>query len=87
MTTDNRAYCWGGNTFGQLGDGTTSNCSTPVAVSGGFQFKAVATGGQHTCGVTPSDRAYCWGWNFDGRLGDGTTTTRLRPVPVAGSDT
>lgn len=84
-TTDQRAYCWGYNVYGALGDGTSGiGSSAPVAVLGGLRFRQVSAGGTHSCGVTTDYRAYCWGGNQSGQLGDGTTTTRLTPVPVAG---
>src|SRR5258708_4752059 len=76
------AYCWGGNFFGELGDGTTTNRSTPTLVLGGVSFVAVSAGSFHTCGVTPAGAAYCWGRNSFGELGDGTTINQLTPVPV-----
>jgi alpha-tubulin suppressor-like RCC1 family protein len=84
VTTDDRVYCWGGNLWGQLGDGTTTNRSRPVAVLGGLHFRYVSAGGQHTCGLTTDDRAYCWGFGVLGQLGDGSTTNRSTPVAVAG---
>jgi alpha-tubulin suppressor-like RCC1 family protein len=84
VTTDNRAYCWGNNTQGVLGDGTTTPRLAPVEVVGGLRFRQISAGGAATCGVTTDYRAYCWGQNDLGELGDGTTTRRLTPVPVAG---
>jgi alpha-tubulin suppressor-like RCC1 family protein len=84
VTTDNRAYCWGYNTQGELGDGTTIKRLAPVAVAGGLPFRQISAGSAATCGVTTDYRAYCWGQNDLGELGDGTTTQRLTPVPVAG---
>jgi alpha-tubulin suppressor-like RCC1 family protein len=85
VTTGHRAYCWGFNGSGRLGDGTAGNTrATPVAVVGGLLFQGVTAGHQHTCGVTTDNRAYCWGFNRDGRLGDGTTVRRVRPVRVLG---
>jgi alpha-tubulin suppressor-like RCC1 family protein len=85
VTTNNLAYCWGFNLFGQLGDGTTTILSaTPVAVAGGLRFRQVSAGSDHTCGVTTDSLAYCWGINRSGELGNGTTTNRLKPVRVAG---
>jgi alpha-tubulin suppressor-like RCC1 family protein len=83
-TMDNRAYCWGDNTFGEVGDGTTTRAFTPVPVAGGLAFSGVTAGPSHTCGRTTDAQAYCWGYNGSGQLGDGTTVTpRLTPVPVA----
>jgi alpha-tubulin suppressor-like RCC1 family protein len=84
LTTDNRAYCWGFNGAGQLGDGTHTRRLRPVAVAGGLRFRQVSAGSYHTCGVTTAYRAYCWGLGADGSLGDGTTTDHLTPVLVAG---
>jgi len=88
VTTDNRAYCWGGNDQGQLGDGTTIQRLKPVAVAGGLQFNGVSPSEEHTCGVTTGSRAYCWGWSYYGVLGDGSQLgdgpARLSPVAVVG---
>src|SRR5712691_4107905 len=84
LTRGGAAYCWGRNSNGQLGDGSTTSSSTPVAVSGGLSFSALATGAYHTCGLTSTGAAYCWGSNSVGQLGDGSTTSSARPVAVAG---
>jgi alpha-tubulin suppressor-like RCC1 family protein len=84
VTPDHRAYCWGWNQFGQIGDGTTSyERAKPTLVKGGLSWRQISAGGYHTCGVTTDDRAYCWG--LPGQLGDGTTMSRLKPTPVAGA--
>ena len=76
-----KAYCWGENNSGQLGTGVMPGRPTcggiqcnpaPVPVAGGFRFRALGTGGLHTCGVTDSDKAYCWGNNRSGQLGIGS---------------
>lgn len=81
VTTEFRAYCWGNNNYGQLGNGShtgpdecySSSCSTrPVAVIGGKSFKTVTVNGNSSCGVTTDNRAYCWGSNASGQLGVGT---------------
>jgi len=89
VTTDSRAYCWGNNSEGALGDGepvssASSAHPTPIAVAGGLQFRQVSAGSFATCGVTTDYHAYCWGANELGELGDGTTIDRGAPVPVAG---
>src|SRR5204862_447610 len=84
ITTGGATYCWGHNAFGELGDGTTIDQASPVAVAGGASFAAVSAGGGHTCGVTAAGVAYCWGYNNKGQVGDGTTTDRTSPVAVLG---
>ena len=79
---DGSAKCWGYNYFGQLGDGTTTNRLTPVAVQGIRNATAITAGGGHTCTRLSDGSAKCWGWNGNGQLGDGTTTVRLTPVLV-----
>jgi alpha-tubulin suppressor-like RCC1 family protein len=61
VTTDDRAYCWGINDFGQLGDGTTTERLRPVPVAGGHRFRQVSATVLSTCGVTTTNRLYCWG--------------------------
>lgn len=77
--------CWGANFEGQLGDGTTTNRLTPVAVQGlGSGVQKLAAGFAHTCALLGSGGVRCWGWNGGGQLGDGSTTRRLTPVTVSG---
>src|SRR5207245_2081803 len=84
-TTAGGLKCWGSNSNGQLGDGTTTNRTTPVDVSGlSSGVTAVAGGCFQTCAVTTAGGLQCWGRNDHGQLGDGTTTQRLTPVDVTG---
>ncbi|MFL5495277.1 MAG: RCC1 domain-containing protein [Gemmatimonadales bacterium] len=85
VTTDHRAYCWGFNNHGQLGDGTTTGRLTPVAVQGDLQFQTIEVSDEHACGLTAGDRrAFCWGSNSTGQLGNGSLSERHTPVAVAG---
>lgn len=77
-------WCWGDNTYGQLGDGTTETRSGPVAVVGVNGAVRVAVGVSHTCAVLAAGTVRCWGRNLDGVLGDGTTTNSSTPVSVLG---
>jgi alpha-tubulin suppressor-like RCC1 family protein len=76
--------CWGFNEFGQLGDGTNTNQSTPtpVAMPAGVSFTGLALGWRHTCAVSADASAYCWGDNEKGQLGDGTLVSKPTPKPV-----
>lgn len=83
--SDRRAFCWGSNIYGQLGDGTVTERLKPAAVAGGRAWRQVSPGAFFTCGITTGSVAYCWGWDLDGHLGDGPEMmTRLTPSPVAG---
>jgi alpha-tubulin suppressor-like RCC1 family protein len=86
-------YCWGDNTYGQVGDGTTTNRTSPTQVSGGYQWSMISTANNSagslatTCGVTTAGVGYCWGNNSHGQVGDTTTTNRPSPTLVSGSHT
>jgi len=81
IKTDGTLWTWGQNAFGQLGDNTTTNRSTPVTTfAGGTNWKQVACGDGHTTAIKTDGTLWTWGVNANGRLGDNTTTTRLTPV-------
>ena len=79
--------CWGYNLFGQLGNGTTADSSTPVAVSGISTATSVTAGGDHACALLSGGSIKCWGYNGYGSLGNGTTTDSSTPVTVSAIST
>jgi alpha-tubulin suppressor-like RCC1 family protein len=85
VTTAGGVLCWGDNTYGELGDGTTTNRDAPVPVTGltaGIQ--AVALGEVFTCALTTAGGVLCWGNNAYGMLGNGSTTNSAVPTAVSG---
>lgn len=83
LTTSGAVKCWGSNTDGQLGDGSTTNRLEPVEVMGlDSGIAAISAGVTHSCALTTTGGVQCWGGNATGQLGDGTTTNRLTPGPV-----
>ena len=79
------AHCWGANTRSQTGTGLPDSLVlVPTAVAGGFTFRTISAGGQHSCGITTDSLAYCWGANTSGQLGDSSQIDRPTPVLVHG---
>ncbi|MBI3074467.1 MAG: hypothetical protein HYY84_20335 [Deltaproteobacteria bacterium] len=87
-TSSGGLKCWGRNSDGQLGDGTSTARRTPVDVTGlASGVTAVAAGENHTCAIAIGGGLKCWGDNDFGAIGDGTFTTRYSPVNVTGFST
>ncbi len=82
---DDRAYCWGLNLDGQLGNGTNTASSYPTAVVGlpDAPVTSISAGGGHSCAVV-TGAVYCWGKGGAGQLGDGTSRPSTRAVAVVG---
>jgi len=84
LSSDGTAYCWGVNSSGQLGDGTTLSRTAPVQVAGGLHFTSISVGNMHACAIARTGVTYCWGSNAYSQLGDGTATMRTVPTAVVG---
>ncbi|MBK6849448.1 MAG: hypothetical protein IPG96_18625 [Proteobacteria bacterium] len=81
--TDGSLWCWGMNSYGQLGDGTTISRATPTRVTAmGTTVAAVAVGVLHSCARRTDGSMWCWGDNYYGQLGDRTSINRLVPTRV-----
>ena len=78
--------CWGANYSGQLGDGTTTNRTTPtqtLSLGTGRTAVALSSGGWHTCAILDDASVSCWGSNNIGQFGDGTYTDRNTPTQTS----
>lgn len=79
VTTSDRAYCWGKNTYGKLGIGAGGSSDAPIQVAGGLSFRAVSAGTHHTCGVATNEAVYCWGLNARGETSSDVPLLILSP--------
>ncbi len=82
ITAGFELYCWGSNTYGKLGIGSTISTTAPVLVHGNHRFFAVSAGGNHTCGIAKGEGVFCWGWNALGQLGNGRRDPEYLPTEV-----
>lgn len=84
-TSTGGAKCWGGNSRGQLGDGTFTSRPTPADVTGLTSgVVEISTTYEHTCALLASGGVRCWGGNFYGTIGNGGSTDRPSPTDVSG---
>jgi alpha-tubulin suppressor-like RCC1 family protein len=88
LRSNGTIWGFGSNASGQLGDGTTTNKSSPVSVVGGFtDWVQVSTSGYSAIGIRANGTAWTWGAAGSGQLGDSTTTSKSSPVSVVGGFT
>jgi alpha-tubulin suppressor-like RCC1 family protein len=86
--SNDKAYCWGRNDVGSLGNGTLTSSNIPTAVTqgaipAGVAIRSLTANSLHTCTVGSDGKAYCWGYNSSGQLGNGTITQASSPVAVS----
>jgi alpha-tubulin suppressor-like RCC1 family protein len=82
--TMGEAFCWGDNTYGGLGDGTTTQQDSPVRVQKLSRISEISAGQFHTCAIIIAGLVRCWGDNSSGELGDNSTSNSDKPVTVSG---
>lgn len=78
-------YCWGDNSYGNLGDGTTTQALTPKFRFGLPRAVSLSAGGRHTCITNRDGGAICWGYNSYGQLGNGMSHDSPHPSAVIGA--
>lgn len=78
---DNSLWCWGLNSFGQLGDLTTNSANSFKAINADG-WHTISTGDKHTCGIKSDDTLWCWGLNESGQLGSGSTASSSEPLDI-----
>lgn len=86
-TADDKAFCWGLGTSGQLGNSAAASSIVPVAVATSTMSGAVAAisaGTAHSCAVS-ADTAYCWGAGASYGLGNNSTANANAPVVTGGT--
>ena len=82
VTASGAVRCWGGNSSGQVGNGSTESQRVPTTVitSG---MTSIGTGANHTCAGSLTGASMCWGSNTYGQIGNGEFTDRVTPTPVS----
>lgn len=84
VAANGSVWAWGDNSYGQLGNGTTTESWTPVQVPGLTGIVNVAAGPYYALALRQDGTVWAWGDNNGGNLGDGTTVSRLSPEAVPG---
>ncbi len=83
LDTKGKAYCWGRNTYGQIGDGTTLDRPFAFEISQLPEtIESISAGGVHTCALTASGRVYCWGDGGNERIPIEDGSPVLTPVEL-----
>jgi len=85
VLTSQGVYCWGDNTYDQLGMGGAAagaSSPTPVESFGLTSITAVAAGGNETCVIVQAGQVACWGSNDEGQLGTSSGSMSVTAMPV-----
>ncbi len=82
LKTDGSLWTWGLNSYGQLGNGSSASCRTPVMVGRGTNWARVAVGGAHTLALENDGFLWAWGANGTGQLGNGSNQHAYAPVKI-----
>ena len=79
-----QAWCFGGNSSGQLGLGYTGALTSTFIepVLGGHTFRTIGLGSSHACALATDGQAWCWGSNYRRELNQPIAMTSPRPLAV-----
>jgi alpha-tubulin suppressor-like RCC1 family protein len=69
LTKEGKAFCWGSNISGVLGNNSEEQSKVPTPVAGNLLFSSISAGVNHTCAVSQASKVYCWGRNDRAQLG------------------
>jgi alpha-tubulin suppressor-like RCC1 family protein len=84
LAGDGKAWCWGSNNWGLLGNGSNAyQSSTPVAVSGSLTYKQISVGAEHVCAITTGGDLYCWGHNDSKQISGSLPSSIATPTQIA----
>ena len=89
LDEEGKVYTWGGNYYGQLGDGTTNDSKVPMCISDkenelkGKRIVDISAGYGHTVAIDEEEKVYTWGYNKVGQLGDGTFDRSTKPICIS----
>jgi len=84
LCSDGTVWTWGGNGYGQLGNGTTDARAIPALVTGLADVVGIAAGTSFTAALRKDGTLWTWGRNDTGQLGLGTTDNQATPIQVTG---
>jgi alpha-tubulin suppressor-like RCC1 family protein len=87
IDTDNKAFCWGQDSNGQLGNGTADDQTSPSAIDSTKTWKTISAGAFHTCAIDTDNKAFCWGNDGTGQLGNGIAGNQTSPFAVDSTKT
>ena len=85
LENDGTAWAWGRNTYGALGDGTTTDRASPVPTIGNHSFITLSGCVDSGLALKEDGSAWAWGENTTGQLGDGTRTNKSSPISILGN--
>lgn len=82
VATGGSGYCWGLNTYGQVGNTSTTDALAPTLIDSSDKLSMIVTGYSHTCALTAANAAMCWGRDTDEQLANGAGLTSLTTPPT-----